>query len=186
MSVFRTAVSRGRVLANAAVIGHLGNGTFVSGLLQASFIGRSRTRRFGFLVISEETEGFKWVPIRQSSIGSSFGTRTTTGMDMDDGIRGRVAGAFVSPDGKPIQVGGKTGSGDNRFKSFGRGGGVISSRAVNRTATFVFYIVDRYYGALSASVLGKEAEHFRFTSALPVAILKLLAPALNSRIDARI
>ena len=99
-----------------------------------------------------------------------------------NGTARRVAGAFVSLDGKPIQVGGKTGSGDNRFKSFGRGGGVISSRAVNRTATFVFYIGDRYYGALSASVLGKEAEHYRFTSALPVAILKLLAPALNSRI----
>ena len=41
-------------------------------------------------------------------------------------------------------------------------------------------------GALSASVLGKEAEHYRFTSALPVAILKLLAPALNSRVYARI
>ena len=99
-----------------------------------------------------------------------------------NGTARRVAGAFVSLDGKPIQTGGKTGSGDNRFKSFGRGGGVISSQAVNRTATFVFYIGDRYYGALSASVLGKEADHYRFTSALPVAILKLLAPALNSRI----
>ncbi len=101
---------------------------------------------------------------------------------VNNGTARRVAGAFVSPDGKPIQVGGKTGSGDNRFKCFGRGGGVISSRAVNRTATFVFYIGDRYYGALTASVLGKEAEHYKFTSALPVAILKLLAPALNSRI----
>jgi hypothetical protein len=42
------------------------------------------------------------------------------------------------------------------------------------------------FPSLSASVLGKEAEHYRFTSALPVAILKLLAPALNSRIYAPI
>jgi hypothetical protein len=79
-------------------------------------------------------------------------------------------------------AGGKTGSGDNRFKSFGRGGGVVSSRAVNRTATFAFYVGNRYFGVISASVLGKQAENYRFTSALPVAILKLLAPALNERL----
>jgi hypothetical protein len=43
----------------------------------------------------------------------------------------------------------------------------------------VFYIGDRYFGVISASVLGKQAENYTFTSALPVAILKLLAPALN-------
>ena len=101
---------------------------------------------------------------------------------VEQGTARRLKGVFQRPDRQPLQVGGKTGSGDNRFKCFGRGGGVISSRAVNRTATFVFYIGDRFYGAVSASVLGKEAEHYKFTSALPVAILKLLAPALNSRI----
>jgi hypothetical protein len=81
-----------------------------------------------------------------------------------------------------MTAGGKTGSGDNRFKSFGRGGGVLTSRAVNRTATFAFYIGDRYFGVISASVLGKQADRYTFTSALPVAILKLLAPALNARL----
>jgi membrane peptidoglycan carboxypeptidase len=98
------------------------------------------------------------------------------------GTARRLAEAFSRPDGTPIIAGGKTGSGDNRFKSFGRGGGVLSSRAVNRTATFTFYVGDRYFGVISASVLGKQAEGYRFTSALPVAILKLLAPALNERL----
>jgi cell division protein FtsI/penicillin-binding protein 2 len=98
------------------------------------------------------------------------------------GTARRLAEAFRRPDGTPIIAGGKTGSGDNRFKSFGRGGSVLSSRAVNRTATFAFYVGDRYFGVISASVLGKQAEGYRFTSALPVAILKLLAPRLNQRL----
>jgi membrane peptidoglycan carboxypeptidase len=98
------------------------------------------------------------------------------------GTARRLAEAFSRPDGTPIIAGGKTGSGDNRFKSFGRDGSVLSSRAVNRTATFAFYVSDRYFGVISASVLGKQAEGYRFTSALPVAILKLLAPALNQRL----
>jgi hypothetical protein len=53
---------------------------------------------------------------------------------------------------------------------------------INRTATFVFYVGDRYYGVLTAVVLGKDAGAFRFTSALPVSVLKLLAPSLNERL----
>jgi hypothetical protein len=97
------------------------------------------------------------------------------------GTARRLAEAFKGPDGTSVIAGGKTGSGDNRFKSFGRGGGILSSRAVNRTAVFAFYVGDRYFGVISASVIGKQAESYRFTSALPVTILKLLAPTLNER-----
>ena len=90
----------------------------------------------------------------------------------------RLAGAYKIG-GKPLVVGGKTGSGDNRFDSFGRGGGVISSRPVDRTATFVFYIEDRFFGVLTAFVPGKEAGEYEFTSSLPVAILKILAPDIE-------
>jgi membrane peptidoglycan carboxypeptidase len=93
----------------------------------------------------------------------------------------RLSGTFLDGKGKPIAVGGKTGSGDNRHKTFGRGGELISSRAINRTATFVFYVGDRYYGVLTASVLGAQAESYQFTSALPVSALKLLTPAINAR-----
>ncbi len=90
----------------------------------------------------------------------------------------RLAGAYKVGD-KPLVVGGKTGSGDNRFDSFGRGGGLISSRTIDRTAVFVFYIEDRFFGVITAFVPGKEAGEYEFTSSLPVAILKLLAPKIE-------
>ena len=96
--------------------------------------------------------------------------------------RRRLAGAFKTPDGKKIVAGGKTGSGDNRVKTFGRGGWLKSSRVVSRTATFTFYVGDRYFGVLTAFVPGKQAGRYEFTSALSVSVLRLLAPALNARI----
>jgi membrane peptidoglycan carboxypeptidase len=102
---------------------------------------------------------------------------------VEQGTAQRIAGAFAHPDGHKVKVGGKTGTGDNRFETFGRGGGIKSSRAVNRTATFVFYVGERYFGVLTAFVLGKEAGSYSYTSSLPVAILKLIAPAINTRLD---
>jgi len=99
------------------------------------------------------------------------------------GTAKRVAGAFVTPDGVPLAVGGKTGSGDNRFDTFNRYGGVTSSRVTSRTAAFVFYLGDRYVGVITASVSGADANRYRFTSALPVSILKLAAPALNKAVS---
>jgi membrane peptidoglycan carboxypeptidase len=99
------------------------------------------------------------------------------------GTARRVQGTFKARDGKPITVGGKTGSGDNRIQTFNRYGGVTSSRATNRTATFVFYIGDYYYGVVTAYVQGREAEKYKFTSALPVTVLKLLAPMIMERIS---
>lgn len=98
---------------------------------------------------------------------------------VDKGTAIRVAGAFVGPDGKRIALGGKTGSGDNRFVVVGRGGVKLSSRAVNRTATFVFYVGDRYFGVITAFVDGKAADSYKFTSSLPLAVLQLLAPAIE-------
>jgi hypothetical protein len=90
---------------------------------------------------------------------------------------------FADKSGAPITVGGKTGSGDNRFKTFSRGGGLRSARAVSRTGTFVFYVGQRYFGVLTAYVAGDKTERYSFTSALPVAVLKLLAPTLKSVLD---
>jgi len=100
---------------------------------------------------------------------------------VDNGTARRIAGAFKTPDGKKIVAGGKTGSGDNRVKTFGRGGWLKASRVVSRTATFTFYIGDRYFGVLTAFVPGKEASDYEFTSALSVSILRLLAPSINAR-----
>jgi len=102
---------------------------------------------------------------------------------VEQGTARRLNGVFKMSDGQVITVGGKTGSGDNRFETFSRSGTVISSRATNRTATFIFYIGERYFGVITAYVQGREADHYKFTSALPVTLLKLLAPTLLSKLD---
>lgn len=102
---------------------------------------------------------------------------------VERGTAKRVDGAFVGPNGAPLKVGGKTGSGDNRFETFNRYGGVTSSRATSRTAAFVFYLGERHFGVITSSVSGPQAAHYRFTSALPVSVLKLLAPAINERLN---
>jgi len=100
-----------------------------------------------------------------------------------NGTAKRVWGAFKDPSGQAIPIGGKTGTGDHRLERYGAGGHLIESRAVNRTATFVFYIGDRFFGTMTAFVQGPEADNYRFTSALPAQLLKSLAPALQPLID---
>jgi len=99
------------------------------------------------------------------------------------GTAKRLAGVFTLPDGTPIQVGGKTGTGDNRYKTFAKGGGMISERVVSRSGAFVFYIGDRYFGTVVAYVAGPKAAEYKFTSALTVQILKVLAPTLMRRLN---
>ncbi|WP_433738887.1 transglycosylase domain-containing protein [Pseudomonas putida] len=98
---------------------------------------------------------------------------------VDAGTAKRVAGTFKTDNGTPLAMGGKTGTGDNRIEAFGSGGRILSSKSLNRTATFVFYIGDTHFGTLTAFVPGRSAESFTFTSALPVQVLKGMAPILN-------
>jgi hypothetical protein len=84
-----------------------------------------------------------------------------------------------------IPLGGKTGTGDQRFETFGKGGQLLESRTVNRTATFVFFLGDRFFGTLTAHVHGDEAKNYGFTSSLPVALLKLMGPSLMPMLQAR-
>lgn len=94
------------------------------------------------------------------------------------GTARRLVGAFNIADGTSLVMGGKTGTGDNRLVTVGAGGSRVGSRALNRTATFVFYLGANHYGTLTAFVPGREASAFRFTSALPVQALKGMAPIL--------
>jgi len=87
--------------------------------------------------------------------------------------------AFSDKLGHKVSIGAKTGSGDNRYHTFARGGRLVSAAATSRTAAVVFQIDDRYYGTLTAVVDGRQAENYRFTSALPLAVLKLLAPEME-------
>ena len=79
-----------------------------------------------------------------------------------------------------LPVGGKTGTGDNQHKKLDTDGMVISSKVINRTATFAFIIGDRFFGNITAYVPRTQAGEYSFTSSLPVALLKNLAVHLKS------
>ena len=98
---------------------------------------------------------------------------------VEEGTAARLAGTLKTADGQPLAIGGKTGTGDHRFERYGKGGQLLESRVVNRTATFAFYLGDRYFGTLTALVPGEQAGQFGFTSSLTAQILKTLLPALQ-------
>jgi membrane peptidoglycan carboxypeptidase len=98
---------------------------------------------------------------------------------VEEGTGKRFVAAYHGPNGAPLVLGGKTGTGDNRFDSFSAGGGLIGSRVIDRTATFVFFLGNRFFGTITAYVPGKDAERFHFTSALAVQILKTLSPQIQ-------
>lgn len=88
---------------------------------------------------------------------------------VQNGTARRADGAISGPDGKPLVIGGKTGTGDNREHS------VVKSR----TATFVFFAGDRLFGTVTAYVEGPAADRYNFTSALPAQLFKALAPVIE-------
>ncbi|QNA88154.1 penicillin-binding protein [Massilia sp. Dwa41.01b] len=102
---------------------------------------------------------------------------------VSEGTAKRVKTAFTQSDGNVIAVGGKTGTGDQRFDVYARGGRLIESRYVNRSATFVFNIGERFFGSMTAYVHGPQSENYDFTSALPVQLLTTLAPSLMPMIE---
>ncbi|HRK79363.1 MAG TPA: hypothetical protein PLQ95_12575, partial [Thiobacillus sp.] len=104
---------------------------------------------------------------------------------VEGGTAARLAGALKNAAGQPLAIGGKTGTGDHRFERYGKGGQLLESRVVNRTATFVFYLDDRYFGTLTALVPGEQAGQFGFTSSLTTQILKTLLPQLQQHLYPR-
>ncbi len=105
---------------------------------------------------------------------------------VDGGTAVRARGAVVLADGTRVPVGGKTGTGDNRFEVFNARGQVLEAYTINRTATFVFTIGDRFYGVVTAYVDGPEAAKYGFTSSLPVQVFKNLVPTVQPLIEARL
>ena len=101
------------------------------------------------------------------------------------GTARRGVGAVRAIDGSPLPIGAKTGTGNNRFRVVGRDGLVVEDRAIDRTATVVFFIGDRFYGTITALVSGAAAERYDFTSSLPIRILKMLGPTFERLIAGR-
>lgn len=101
---------------------------------------------------------------------------------VENGTARRLKGQFKLANGTVLTVGGKTGTGDHQFKTFAPGGGLLSAKTISRTATFVFFIDDRFFGAVSAHVKGEKAGEYEFTSALAAEVLKAASPALEQLI----
>ncbi|HEX4593654.1 MAG TPA: transglycosylase domain-containing protein [Bryobacteraceae bacterium] len=102
---------------------------------------------------------------------------------VEKGTGRRALKSIMLSNGKIVPVGGKTGTGDNRLESFSASGHVTGSKVVNRTATFVFMVGDRFFGTIIAYVPGPKAASYRFTSALAVQIFKDLAPQMKPLIE---
>lgn len=98
---------------------------------------------------------------------------------VEQGTARRLQGAFRRNDGSAMRIGAKTGTGDHRYEIYGAGGKLVQSRVMNRAAALVFMLDDRYFGALTVYVSGPEAANYHFTSALPIQVLKALAPRLH-------
>jgi membrane peptidoglycan carboxypeptidase len=102
---------------------------------------------------------------------------------VERGTASRLARAIVEEDGAEISIGGKTGTGDHRHITFSSPGVIKESRVVNRSATFVFFIGDRFFGTMTAFVPGADAANYTFTSALSTQVMKHLLPILKPLID---
>jgi len=96
-----------------------------------------------------------------------------------NGTARRVSGVYTDASGKPLAVGGKTGTGDELAKHYGPGTPAGKEKEVSRSAAFAFFLGERFFGVITAHVPGPNAKHYRFTSALPTQILKVLAPDLT-------
>lgn len=102
---------------------------------------------------------------------------------VQNGTARRLAGGMTLPDGRTLDVYGKTGTGDQRFNVYARGARLIESRKVNRSGTFVFVLGDRFFGVLTATAHEPYAARYDFTSAMAVQLLKSMAPALAPLIE---
>jgi membrane peptidoglycan carboxypeptidase len=110
--------------------------------------------------------------------------REVLGEVVERGTAVRLRGVFRGAAGETLAIGGKTGTGDNRVERVGRGGRTLSSRSTSRSSAFVFFLGDRHVGVLTATVLGREASRYGFTSALTLEALKQLAPAIRRHLVA--
>ncbi len=101
---------------------------------------------------------------------------------VEKGTARRIRGQLHDSKGNAIVVGGKTGTGDHDHKVYD-GLRLIESRPVHRTATFAFFLDDRFFGTITVFVSGEPAGQFRFTSALPTMLLKTIYPEFAHLIE---
>lgn len=113
-------------------------------------------------------------------------TRAALAGVVEGGTANRLRGVYKDTDIKPIAIGGKTGTGDHRRQIWGERGRLIESKFISRAATFAFFLGDRFFGVITAYVKGPDAEKYRFTSSLPVQIVKSLEPTLSPLLNRKL
>lgn len=99
---------------------------------------------------------------------------------VDGGTARRLKGSLRRTDGLELSIAGKTGTGDNRLETYGPGGRLVRSDGKSRTATLVFALGDRFYGAMTAYVKAEKADvdDFAFTSSLVVQVVRSMMPII--------
>ena len=109
---------------------------------------------------------------------------------VEQGTARRAGRAFMVPDedgdmvrDRTVRLGGKTGTGDHRQKSFDRWGHVIDEKFVSRSATFVFIKDTQYFGVITIHVEGEESGDYNFTSSMATEIFRQLFPKLTNELD---
>ncbi|SJM89597.1 Membrane carboxypeptidase [Crenothrix polyspora] len=102
---------------------------------------------------------------------------------VEEGTASRLRGVYTDVNGKPLVVGGKTGTGDHRKQVWGERGRLIESKFISRAAVFTFFLGEHFYGVMTAYVEGPNAGQYHFTSSLPVQIVKFLKPVLMPLIN---
>lgn len=98
---------------------------------------------------------------------------------VEGGTASRLRSVYTDSKGKPLIVGGKTGTGDHRKQVWGERGHLLESKFISRAATFAFFLGDRFFGVITAYVEGPKAGRYHFTSSLPVQIIKYLKPTFS-------
>ena len=97
---------------------------------------------------------------------------------VEEGTARTINKVLLDAQGQPLEVGGKTGTGDHRYRQIGRGGQLISEQVLSRSATFAFTIGEQYFGTVMAYAPYPDAARYKFTSGLVVQLLKTLGPPL--------
>ncbi len=95
------------------------------------------------------------------------------------GTARRAHESIAGPKGRPLVVGGKTGTGDHKRRIGETADAAVISRQISRSGTFVFFIGTRFFGTVTAYVTGEHAGNFAFTSSLATQLFRSLAPALE-------
>lgn len=163
-----------RPMALAELLGILMNDGVRRPIVRVDEVHLARGTPFETRLTRRDVRG---VPVLDPDVAAV--ARRAMGAVVERGTARRAGGAVLDIDSVPVPMGAKTGTGDNRYQVYSAGGALVESRAVNRTASLVFFLGERYFGVVTAYVPGPEADDYRFTSALPSEIFRSVAPVLT-------